>query len=270
MWNPIKAWRRRRLAGKPFPEEWRRALERSIPYVRLLTGEERKELERLVAIFLAEKTFEGAGGFEPDDESRVVIAGQACLLLLNRDADVYPRLDTVIVYPAAYVAPGRRRNPDGTVSEGPQVRFGESWKTGAVVLSWDDVRRGAEDFRDGRNLVLHEFAHQIDSEDGPADGAPPLRGRSNTAVWARVLGREYRALLEDVRRLRPTVIDSYGATNPAEFFAVATETFFERAREMRERSPELYDQLRRFYHQDPAARIDEAAGRFARRAAPGR
>jgi len=258
MWSLIKKWRRRKLLRHPFPEEWRRVLERNVPYVHLLSGDERRELERLVRIFLAEKTFEGAGGFAIDDEARVTIAGQACLLLLNRDADVYPRLDTVIVYPAAYVAPGRRRNPDGTVSEGPQVRFGESWKTGAVVLSWDDVRRGAEDFRDGRNLVLHEFAHQIDSEDGPADGAPPLRGGSSYAAWARVLGREYRALLADVRRLRPTVIDAYGATNPAEFFAVATETFFERAGEMRARSPELYDQLRRFYRQDPAARIDAA------------
>ncbi|MBN1824935.1 MAG: zinc-dependent peptidase [Candidatus Eisenbacteria bacterium] len=259
MRNPFKAWRRRRLAGEPFPEAWRRVLARNVPYVAFLTEKERRELERLVRVFLAEKTFEGAGGFEVDDEARITIAGQACLLLLNRGADVYPRLDTVIVYPAAYVAPGRRRNPDGTVTEGPQVRFGESWKTGAVVLSWEDVRRGAEDFHDGRNLVLHEFAHQIDSEDGPADGAPPLSGASSYAAWARVLGREYRALLTDVQRLRPTVLDGYGATNPAEFFAVATETFFERSRELRARSPELYDQLRLFYRQDPAARIDAAA-----------
>jgi len=246
--------RRARLRATAPPAHWQAILERNVPYVARLDAEDRRELLGLVQVFLAEKRFEGCGGLVLDDEIRVTIAAQACVLLLHRETDFYPELDTVLVYPAAYVDARPRRLPDGTVTEDPQVRLGESWGHGVVVLSWDDVLEGAAEDRDGRNVVFHEFAHQLDVEEGGADGAPPLPRRSMYTSWARVLGREYDALLAAVSRHGRTLLDPYGATSPAEFFAVATETFFERPEELRARHPELYAELRAFYQQDPAAR----------------
>jgi Mlc titration factor MtfA (ptsG expression regulator) len=244
--------RRRQLRATPLPTEWKSIVERNVPYYKCLPEEERAELEGLMQVFLAEKSFEGAGGLEMTDEIRVTIAAQACILLLGREPRFYPGLDAVIVYPQAYVASMPRRGPDGTVSDGPQARLGESWKQGALVVSWDDVIRGARDIHDGHNVVFHEFAHQLDAEYGPASGAPLLENRSMYAAWAHVLGGEYQELVERLHRHAPTFLTPYAATNPAEFFAVATESFFERSRAMRDGHPELYEQLRLFYHQDPA------------------
>jgi hypothetical protein len=186
------------------------------------------------------------------DEIRLTIAAQACVLLLGREPSFYPGLDAIVVYPHAYVSRAAHRGPDGTVSSTPQVRLGESWTQGALVLSWDDVGRGAGDVRDGHNVVFHEFAHQLDSEDGQTNGVPLLEDGSKYAAWARVLGREYEDLAERVRRHAPTFLDAYAAASPAEFFAVATESFFERPQVMRGRHRELYEQLKGFYRQDPA------------------
>jgi Mlc titration factor MtfA (ptsG expression regulator) len=248
----VRNKRRDQLRATPLPDEWRSILRRNVPYYACLPPDKRAELDGLIQVFLAEKSFEGAGGLEMTDEIRVTIAAQACVLLLGREPRFYPGLDAVIVYPHAYVSRMARRGPDGTVSDGPQVRLGESWKQGALVLSWDDVMSGAGDIHDGHNVVFHEFAHQLDSEYGPADGAPLLEKRSMYVAWARVLGAEYEDLVKRVRRHAPTFLDAYGATSPAEFFAVATEFFFERPRAMRVGHPELYEQLKRFYRQDPA------------------
>ena len=140
----------------------------------------------------------------------------------------------------------------GVVREGVSVRLGEAWQHGPVILSWDDVLHGAADIHDGHNVVLHEFAHQLDQEAGAAEGAPILPTRSMYVAWARVLSAEYTRLQEDVKHGRKTIIDKYGAVNPAEFFAVATECFFEKARQLKEKHPELYEELRIFYRQDPA------------------
>lgn len=139
------------------------------------------------------------------------------------------------------------------VLEGEQVRLGEAWRDGAVVLSWDDVLAGAADIRDAQNVVLHEFAHQLDHEDGTGDGAPVLAKRSQYVAWARVLGAEFEQLRRDSQSGRKTVLDSYGATNPAEFFAVATECFFEKPVRLHRKHPELYEQLMEFYQQDPGS-----------------
>jgi MtfA peptidase len=211
------------------------------------------ELDGLIQVFLAEKSFEGAGGLQVTDEIRLAIAAQACILLLGREPRFYPGLDAIIVYPHAYVSRMGRRGPDGTVSDAPEVLLGESWRQGALVLSWDDAGRGAADIHDGHNVVFHEFAHQLDSEDGQADGAPLLEKRSMYVAWAQVLGREYEDLVERLRRHAPTFLDAYAGTNPAEFFAVATEAFFEEPQAMRARHRELYEQLRIFYRQDPAS-----------------
>ncbi len=237
----------------PAPAAWDEILHRRVPYVQRLNADDRHELLGKMQVFLAEKHFEGCGGLELTDEIEVTIAAQACILLLHRDTDFYPDLDSILVYPHAYVAPVAQRLPDGTVLEGSQVRLGESWVRGAVVLSWDDVVAGAADIHDGHNVVLHEFAHQLDNEMGYGDGAPALPHHSMYVAWARVLGAEYAHLIAAIHENRPTVLDPYGATNPAEFFAVATEAFFEKADLLKRLHPALYDQLRTFYQQDPAS-----------------
>lgn len=244
--------RRERLRATPLPDEWRSIVQRNVPYCQCLPPETLTELEGFIQIFLAEKSFEGAGGLTMTDEIRLTIAAQACMLLLGREPHFYPGLDAIIVYPHAYVSRMARRRPDGTVSDAPQVRLGESWKQGVLVLSWDDVVSGAGDIHDGHNVVFHEFAHQLDAEHGLADGAPPLEKRSMYVAWARALGTEYEDLVTRLRRHAPTFLDAYAATSPAEFFAVATEFFFEKPQAMRAGHAELYEQLKAFYRQDPA------------------
>ncbi|MDX2165684.1 MAG: zinc-dependent peptidase [Deltaproteobacteria bacterium] len=251
----LKRRRRARLRATPLPNDWRAIVARNVPYAARLAEAPRAALDGCMQIFLAEKRFEGCGGLTITDEIRVTIAAQACILLVGRpDADVYPTFETILVYPHAYVAAATARNPDGTVSEAGQARLGEAWARGPVVLSWDDVVGGATDARDGHNVVFHEFAHQLDNEaTGPGDGAPALPRRSLYVAWARVLGAEYARLIDDVAHHRHTVLDGYGATSPAEFFAVATECFFEKPEPLRRRHPALYEQLQVFYQQDPAA-----------------
>jgi Mlc titration factor MtfA (ptsG expression regulator) len=250
----LKKRRRQRLAMKEFPIEWLIVLTQCLPLYRLLSEEQQCELRGLIQVFLAEKRFEGCNGLVLTDEIRVTIAAQACLLLIGRETDNYPKLRSVLVYPHAYVAPVHLRQPDGTVTEGHQGRQGESWTQGYVVLSWEDVVRGGG-AREGRNVVLHEFAHQLDSESGAPEGAPLLAEVSMYSEWARVFGAEYQALRERVERNQPALLDAYGAVSPAEFFAVATEYFFELPIELETAHPELYRQLKLYYGQDPAMLI---------------
>jgi Mlc titration factor MtfA (ptsG expression regulator) len=247
----FKKRRRARLRARPFPADWRAILETKVPLYRRLGEADRRELEGHIQVFLAEKHFEGCGGLTLTDEIKVVIAAQACLLLLHRETDYFRRLVTILVYPAAYVAKAVEPIGGRFVLEGEQARLGEAWGDGVVVLSWDDVRAGAGDIHDGHNVVLHEFAHQLDQEDGVADGAPILPRRSRYITWARVLGAEYERLRRDGAHGHASVLDDYGATNPAEFFAVATECFFEKPEALRRKHPALYEELRAYYKQDP-------------------
>jgi Mlc titration factor MtfA (ptsG expression regulator) len=248
----LRARRRERLRRRELPGSWVEIIERNVPYYRRLSVRDRRELHGHIQVFLAEKQFEGCGGLEMTDEIRITIAAQACILLLHRDTDYYARLRTILVYPDAYVAAAARQLPGGITIEGREVRLGESWVAGAIVLSWDDVLRGAADVHDGHNVVFHEFAHQLDAESGSANGAPALSRRSRYIAWARVMKAEYAHLLDDIAHHRDTVLDSYGGTSPAEFFAVVTECFFEKPVELKKLHPELYEQLRLFYQQDPA------------------
>jgi MtfA peptidase len=248
----FKKRRRKRLRSAPFPASFLAIIERNVPFYLCLPEADRLELQGLVQIFLGEKVFEGCGGLELTDEIKVTIAAQACLLLLHRETDIYPRLITILVYPNAYHTKAIEPIGGGAVLEGEVIHLGESWSTGVVVLSWDDVRAGASDIHDGQNLVLHEFAHQLDREDGAINGTPLLEQRSQYVAWGRVLNIEYERLRRDRWLGRATVLDEYGATNPAEFFAVATECFFEKPRVLQKRHPELYDELKVFYRQDPA------------------
>ena len=252
MFGFLKNRRRARIRREPFPPEWLRIIEKNVPMYRRLSEDDRRELPGHVRVFLAEKRFEGCGGLEMTDEVQVTIAAQACILLLRLDeVDYYPRLRSVVVYPRGYVAHQATR--DGhVVHEAPSARLGESWGDGAVVLSWSDARAGAADARDGDNVVLHEFAHQLDQEDGAADGTPELPFGSYVP-WARVLGRRYLELRKAARTGGKALLDRYGATNEAEFFAVATECFFEKPQAMLRRYPDLYDELKAYYGQDPAS-----------------
>ncbi|QDV37610.1 M90 family metallopeptidase [Tautonia plasticadhaerens] len=243
--------RRDRLRAEPFPEAWEAILRKNVPLDSRLPEEDRRELRGLIRVFLDEKRFEGCAGLEPTDEIRVTIAAQACVLLLHREVEAYHRLVTILVYPSAYVAHARQPIGGGMVLEGEVSRLGEAWRDGVVVLAWDDVLAGALDLHDGHNVVLHEFAHQLDQEDGEANGAPILGQRSRYVTWARVLGAEYDRLRQEAGRGVPSVLDAYGATNPAEFFAVATECFFERPARLRREHPELFEELKGYYRQDP-------------------
>ncbi len=250
MW-PFRSNHGRRLRPGEFPPDWVAILKRNMPLYARLPAADREELHRLTATFLAHKDFEGCGGQEITDEVRVTIAAQACLLLLHRRTDVFPSVTTVLVYPSAFVVEDRRWGEDGVVSAGPRPLEGEAWPHGPVILAWDDVLAGAADARDGHNLVLHEFAHKLDAEDGAVDGAPSLGASARYAEWARILSTEYQRLRRDAAEGRRTLLDRYGAEDPAEFFAVATETFFEEPVLLKQRHPRLYEELAEFYRQDP-------------------
>src|SRR5436190_18759549 len=191
----LKQRRRRNLKGKPFPSAWRSIITRNVPLIRRLPPADQIELLGHVQVFLAEKRFEGCGGLEVTDEIRVTIAAQACLLLLHRNADYYPQLTSILVYPSGYMAHETRSLGANVLEEAAQHRLGQTGRRlGSLVLAWDDARRGAADPSDGRNLVLHEFAHQLDFEEFQTDGAPALATRAEYLTWARVMSREFAAL----------------------------------------------------------------------------
>ena len=243
--------RRKRLLAQPFPKEWEEHLERNVFLYGKLPQHLRQQLKDNIQIFLGEKTFEGCGGLEITDEIRLTVAGQACLLLLNRPTNHYPGLSAILVYPTAYLVNSTRSEGAVTLADQREVRLGESWVSGTVVLSWCDVKRSAHDIRDGHNLVLHEFAHQLDQEDGVGDGIPIIEQKSKFFSWARVLGDEYDKLVETTRKGKRDVLQAYGATNRAEFFAVATEAFFEKPLPLSHKHPKLYAELKDYYQLDP-------------------
>jgi Mlc titration factor MtfA (ptsG expression regulator) len=236
------------VGSTDFPALWEQVLEQRVPIYRLLPEPDRRELKSYIRWFIGSKQIEGRDGLVITDEIRVTVAAHACLLLLHRQTPCYERLRLIRVYPHDRF--GRFCG---------ETQAGESWHHGVVVLAWDSVRGGAANPFDGDNVVLHEFAHQLDQEEGACDGTPRLgRGVSpaNAAglytSWARMLSREHEEFRLAVEQGRKTVMDSYGATDPAEFFAVATECFFEKPRQLCKKHPKLYEALKQFYKQDPA------------------
>jgi MtfA peptidase len=252
MLDLFKSRRRAKLRAQPAPPAWRAILERNIPIFNRLSPADQNELLGHTQVFLAEKHIEGAGGLEITDEIRVTIAGQACMLLLHRETDYYPELISIIVYPSGYTATEERYIGNGIWEEGGEDRLGHTGqRLSALVLAWDAVRHGAAAPTDGRNLVFHEFAHQLDFENSSGDGTPVLATRGDYLVWARVMRAEFEALRDATGSGEETLIDNYGSENPGEFFAVITEAFFERPRAMLKKHPALFEQLQRFYKQDP-------------------
>jgi Mlc titration factor MtfA (ptsG expression regulator) len=246
-----REYKRDQLRSKPFSKEWRKIIQRRIPYFKSMPADLQLQLKKHIQVFLAEKNFIGKNGVVIDDDVRVTIAAQACLLLLNRKTNYYPKLKSILVYPRAFVKQHQSRGADGVYFTKDLVMAGESWSFGTIVLSWQDTLKGANDPFDGHNVVIHEFAHQLDQEDGHANGAPILSSEQNYSCWADVFSAQYAALVRQAQLGEASIFDYYGATNPAEFFAVATEVFFEKAVALSQEHPKLYAQLSQYYSVDP-------------------
>lgn len=247
-------WRRQRLRRQPFPLAWRRILRRRWPYLRRLPADLQIQLKRHMLVFLKEKAFIGCRGLTVTDEMRVTVAAQACLLLLNRPAgrtDYFPGLRQVLLYPGPFVVDRVHGVGAGVLQNQRRVLAGESWSQGQVILSWDDVLSGAAMPQDGHNVVIHEFAHQLDQDHGPADGAPWLGSRARQQRWSQVMNDEYALLQQRLQMQQPSLLSAYAATEPAEFFAVASEVFYSQPARLAAEHPALYRELRDCYRVDP-------------------
>lgn len=240
----LRQKRRRELMLLRLSDDARQSLSRDFPLFSRLPEPLCDELEGLIHVFIDEKYFEACGGLpEVTPHMRCVIAAQACLLLVNRKHDFYRKLRSILLYPSAYTA----KNEHG----GEDVRLGESWNSGSVILAWDSVVSGGRDEKDGHHVTLHEFAHQLDQVDGAADGVPELSNIGCYREWASVFSSAFSRFQVKLDKGRRTVIDPYGATNPAEFFAVLTETFYEKPKQLKKNYPKVYEQLCSYYAVDP-------------------
>lgn len=254
----LRRWRRQKLHRQPFPAAWRHLLDENIPLRRSLPAALRATFEQHVRVFLNEKHFEGCGGLEVTDEMRLTVAGYACLLLLHEPNGYYPRLGTVVIYPESFAAPIRATDPLGIVTETVEERLGESWEEGTVVLAWDSIREIIRGTSGDCNVIIHEFAHQIDALRGLTGGYRLLAPAGRFGSWEELLEHEQRRQRTARRRGPPSVLDPYAFTSPEELFAVATETFFMRPLRFKTNHPDLYAELRAVYGVDPAEWITSA------------
>lgn len=246
-----REYQREKIRNEPFKKEWRKIIQQRIPYFRQMPADLQLQLKQHIQVFLTEKEFVGCNGVEITDEIRITVAAQACLLLLNRKTNFYPKLRTILVYPRAFVKQQESVQANGVLHTQKTILAGESWDFGKVVLSWQDTIEGAQIPDDGHNVVIHEFAHQLDQENGRANGAPILDKEQSYQCWSEVFSAQYEQLKRQAQTGTPSLFDYYGATNPAEFFAVASEVFFEKAKEFHSQHPKLYRQLTQYYQVNP-------------------
>lgn len=252
----LRKWRRRRIWSREFPTEWLAILERRVPAWRWHDDREQTQMKRSIQVFCAEKRWEGCGGLAITDEVRVTIAGYIALLTLGLPGEYFSAVQSILVYPTAYRAEERQVDQSGLVTVRDSGRAGEAWYRGPVILSWEDVQRDGHHPFDGRNLVFHEFAHQLDMQSGqPANGVPKLANAKEAAAWHLVLTAAYQRFLRHCRQRRRLPIYRYGSQGPEEFFAVATETFFERPFDLFGYNRRLYRLLQSLYQQDPCRRF---------------
>jgi MtfA peptidase len=247
----IRSWRRRRVLAKHRidPALWRRVVSK-LHFLRGLDAAQTRRLQELALLFLAEKQFVGARGQVLDDAIRLSIAAQACLPILELGLDWYQGWTGIVIYPHDFRVRRSEMDEGGVVHEWDDELAGESWPGGPVILSWDAAQHDER-----ANVVIHEFAHKLDMRSGEADGVPPLPEGMERKAWGAALARAYGSFCDAVDRGRDSWLDPYAAEHPSEFFAVLTEAFFEAPNETRRRYPEMYEQLRRFYRQDPAQRL---------------
>jgi Mlc titration factor MtfA (ptsG expression regulator) len=247
----LRNWRRRRLLAHHRVDDalWDAVL-RSLPFLRGLSRNERQRLRDLALLILVEKEFSGARGLELDDAMRLSIAVQAALPVLALGLDRYDAWSEIVVHPGDFRVRVTETDEHGVVHEFDDERAGEAWQGGPVVLSWDAARHAPE-----MNVVIHEFAHKLDMANGEADGLPPLHPGMDRRAWTEAFRVAYEGFCDAVDRGRETWLDPYAGEAPGEFFAVLSERFFTEPSETRRRYPDVYEQLRRFYRQDPAARL---------------
>jgi len=249
----LRKRRRRGIENVPLDEASRAVVARNLLVYELLPDADVRELEGKARVLLEEKSFEGCGGLELGDDHRVTVAAYGALLLLHRDTDYYPRLDSILVYPSAFLAPVRHAVGEAAGIETDEERIGESWSAGSLVVSWEDVVADLAEPDAGCSVLIHEFAHQLDEEESLGEGVPTLEHARSYQSWKDVFSREYEAHCRAVDRGRRTLLDEYGAESPAEFFAVATEAFFLLPIDLRMRHPDLYRELAAYFRQDPAS-----------------
>lgn len=246
--------RRRKLLSTPFPERWEPILQSHCRHFARLGRDDQQRLRNDLRILVAEKHWEGCNGLAITEEIQVTIAAHAALMGLGFPATPFDRLASILVYPDTFVAKRTTQIPGGGFLESDEPRLGEAWYQGPVILVWREIREQCVEFPDGRNVVIHEFAHMLDMGDHAVDGIPQLDSAEQYQTWMEVTNAEFERLQRQLRLGRQTVINSYGATSRAEFFAVSSETFFEQPRRLQEELPQLYDVLKAFYRQDPAQR----------------
>ncbi len=248
-WLP---WGSVRLPTDPIPATWPGLLARKVPLAARLASHDRDRLYRLMQLFLRDVPIEGCAGLEVTEEIRVTIAAQACLLLLKMPYPKYTRVRHILVYPSSFVPKTVALPSSGQIVRGDVPLRGQAWTSGVVVLGWDAVQRDTRVATDGDNVVLHEFAHMLDAEDGNMDGVPVLDSASAYRAWATLLSAQFAEHLARAERGELTTLNPYGAENRAEFFAVATEAFFEKPVQLRDDQPDLYALLVDFFKLDPA------------------
>lgn len=244
--------RRGRLMAQEIPADWEPWLA-ALPFVARLSAEDQERLCGMIHVFLAEKHFEGCDGLEMRDKVKVVIAAQACLLILRLDHVFYQKVHTILVYPSVFRHRSQGTGHSGVVVQREHTNLGEAWPGGPVILAWDHAYQGGRDPNDGQNTVFHEFAHKLDMLDGLTDGIPPLTVDHEADAWRERFLESFRLHVAAVEAKRRLLLDAYGATDVAEFFAVATEVFFERPHKLLQKEAEVYALLKTFYRQDPAA-----------------
>jgi MtfA peptidase len=253
-WGPEawRRWRQARVAALPFPPEWRALLRRRMPLFARLPADVQLRVKKRAQVLLAEVPVLGMGGLVVSDEMRVLVATQAALALQHQRSDALAALREIWLYPGVFVAPQREADTAGVVHEAMQARSGESWQRGTVVLAWSEVLADAAAPDAGHNVVLHEFAHQLDQAKGSANGAPWQRSPLARRRWARVFGHEFAALRERLAQGRdPGLLGAYASTHEAEFFAVASERFFGTPEALAREHPALWAELKGLYRCDP-------------------
>ena len=258
MFNWFQERRRKKWMQAVFPATWEEIIRRNVVHYCMLEEAKRARLRTLVQVFILEKNWEGAGGLELNDEIRVTVSAQACLLILALPHNYYQNVSSIIVYPSTVIPPQRKLGSfENTIApmDLKQPILGQAFLQGPVIIIWDAALHGGRHPELGHNVIYHEFAHKLDMLDGAADGTPPLRNRAEYSEWSQVCTHEYQRLRHDISMGKESFLNAYGATSEAEFFAVATEQFFDRPQLLIRQAPDLYHVLQAYYRQNPVARV---------------